>query len=212
MFQTIKCFFIEEEGQDFSEMPMKRLNQVTALTDTQGPLDIPVSFIPPDPSFTEWRLDAYGEPAVAYALRGCFRTSAVVGNRLEVWGGDYPVVCVLVEDAENTNVVYSLDGHDYTAPAIPTRSFLLFGYVADGLWVWLSIQSDPEVEIVDPAKYASERLTVATLYDSQPWDAGWLKDRYGLILRLLPENWQDITNEADKQAILDGINLYIGEK
>lgn len=196
----------------FAEMPMRQLGQVTALTDSLGPLEFPVSFIPPHPDFKEWRVDAQGNPSVVYALRGCFRTSSVVGNRCEVWGGDYPVICVVVEDAEGISVLYSLDGHAYTAPAIPTRSFLLFGYLADGLWVWLGTQSDPKVEIVDLAKYANERLTVATLFDSQPWDAGWLKDRYGLSMRPLPENWRDMTNEADKQAILDGLNLYIGGK
>jgi len=170
---------------------------------------IPVSFIPPDPSFTEWRLDANGEPAVTYALRGCFRTSSVVGNHLEVWGGDYPIICVLVEDAENTNVIYSLDGHDYTAPATPSRSFLLFGYVADGLWVWLGTQDAPKVEIKDPGKYANERLTVATLYDAQPWDAPWLSYRYGLTMWPLPEHWQTLTDEAEKQAILEGLNEYM---
>ena len=43
-----------------------------------------------------------------------------------------PVICLVVEDAENTHIVYSLDGHTYTSTATPMRSFLLFGYLSDG--------------------------------------------------------------------------------
>ena len=82
----------------FDEMPMQRLDQVTILADT-GPLDVPVSFIPPDPDFTEWRVNARGESSVTYALRGCFRTSTIVGSKIETWGGEYPVICVVIEDA-----------------------------------------------------------------------------------------------------------------
>ena len=189
----------------FEEMPMQRLDQVTILADA-GPLDVPVSFIPPNPDFTEWRVNARGESAVTYALRGCFRTSSIVGNRLEIWGGDYPVICVVVEDAENTDVVYQLGEHIYTSPAIPTRSFLLFGYSGDGLWKWLGTQSDPKVEIDAPGKFANDRLTIATLYDSQPWDMKWLKMQYGLGIQPLPANWRESHDEADMQAILSGLN------
>ena len=192
----------------FVEMPMQQLDQVTILADT-GPLDVPVSFIPPDPDFTEWRVNARGESSVTYALRGCFRTSSIVGNKLETWGGEYPVICVVSEDAENTNVVYQLGEHIYTSPAIPTRSFLLFGYSGDGLWNWLGTQSDPKVEIDDPAKYANDRLTIATLYDSQPWDTKWLKMQYGLEVQSPPSNWQDKTAESDMQAILSGLKGFI---
>ena len=189
----------------FDEMPMQRLDQVTILADA-GPLDVPVSFIPPAPDFTEWRVNAHGEPSVIYALRGCFRTSSIVGNRLETWGGEYPVICVVIEDAENTNVIYQLGEHIYTSTAVPTRSFLLFGYSGDGLWTWLGTQSDPKVEIDDPAKYANDRLTTATLYDSQPWDMKWLKMQYGLEMQPPPPNWRDQTDESDMQAILSGLN------
>lgn len=193
----------------FYEMPMKHLHQVTILTETNGPLDIPVSFIPPNPDFTEWRVNANGESSVVYALRGCFRTSSVVGNRLETWGGDYPVICVVIEDAENTSVIYRLGEHIYTSPAIPTRSFLLFGYAGDGSWAWLGTQSDPKIEIDDAAKYANDRLTIATLYDSQPWDMKWVTRRYSLEMKALPESWITKTDEMDKQAILSGLNAFV---
>lgn len=190
----------------FDEMPMKPHDQVSILTDTKGPMTVPVSFISPRPDFTEWRVDVNGSPSVSYGLRGCFRTANVVGNRLETWGGDYPVICVVAEDAEGANTVFTLNGHLYAAPVISTRSFLLFGYAENGVWMWLGTQSNPQITIDDPVKNAKERLTVATLYDSQPWDAKWLDEQYHLTMRPLPENWRSATSETDKQAILDRLN------
>jgi len=198
------------ERLGFTEMPMRQLNEVTIPYDTRGLAAVPVSFIPPNPDLTEWRLNVNGEAAVTYALRGCFRTSTTRGNRVETWGGDYSVICLVVEDAENTRVVYSLNGHAYTSSTIPTRSFLLFGYLEDGLWIWLGMQENPKHEITDPEIFASERETIATMYDSQPWDAKWLSMRYHLDLQAPPENWQNLNDENEKQAILDALSSDVG--
>ncbi len=194
------------ERLGFTEMPMRQLNEVTIPYDTRGLAAVPVSFIPPNPNFTEWHIKAGGEAAITYALRGCFRTSSVVGNRVEIWGGDYPVICLVVEDAENSYIVYSLDDHVYTSSATPMRSFLLFGYLQDGLWVWLGTKENPRHEITDPEIFANERLTIATMYDSRPWDAKWLSQRYHLDMQALPENWQVLNDENEKQAILDALS------
>ncbi len=190
----------------FADMPMRPLDTVTIPVDSRGLAAVPVSFISPDPALTEWHLKASGEAAVTYALRGCFRTTTVTGNRVEIWGGDYPVICLVVEDAENTSIVYSLDGHAYTSDATPIRSFLLFGYLKDGLWVWLGTQDDPKHEITDPEIFAHERLTIATMYDSQPWDAKWLQTYYHLDMQSPPENWQSLNEESEKQAILNALS------
>ncbi|CAG0972811.1 hypothetical protein ANAEL_01275 [Anaerolineales bacterium] len=192
----------------FTAMPMRQVKTVTIPANAKGLADVPVSFIPPNPHLTEWRLDANGEAAVTYALRGCFRTSTVVGNRVEIWGGEYPVICLVVEDAENTHIIYSLNGHTYTSTAKPTRSFLLFGYLpdGDGNWVWLGTQNDPKLEITDPQANANERLSIATMYDSHPWDAKWLMDAHHLVMQPPPENWRSMTDENEKQAILNGIS------
>jgi hypothetical protein len=126
----------------------------------------------------------------------------VKGNRVEIWGGEYPVICLVVEDAENTHILYALNDHIYTSTATPIRSFLLCGYLGDGQWVWLGTQTEPKLEITDAKENASDRLTVATLYDSQPWDAKWLSTTYHLDMQTLPENWQSLTDENDKQYIL----------
>src|SRR5690606_35059025 len=65
-------------------------------------------------------------------------------------------------------------------------------------WVWLGTQTEPKLEITDEEVNANERLTVATLYDSQPWDAKWLLDRYHLSMKPLPEHWQHMTDEDEK--------------
>jgi hypothetical protein len=186
----------------FTEMPMRQMETVTLPRDANDLVDVPVSFIPPNPDFKEWRLNANGEAAVTYALRGCFETSSVKGNRVEIWGGEYPVICLVVEDAENTHILYALNDHMYISPATPMRSFLLFGYLCDGQWVWLGTQTEPKLEITDAKENASDRLTVATLYDSQPWDAKWLSNTWHLDMQPLPENWQSLTDENEKQYIL----------
>jgi len=190
----------------FETMPMRQLKHVQALGNRDGPQDMPVNFIPAQPDFSEWHVDANGNPAVTYALRGCFRTATIVGNKVEVWGGDYSVICMVIEDAEASQIVYALDGHVFTSPATPTRSYLLFGYEGDGLWVWLGTRENPKMPIDNPAQFAKDRLTIATLYDSQPWDVQWLKSKYGLTMQPLPENWQNQTEETEKQAILTALN------
>ncbi|MBX3039052.1 MAG: hypothetical protein KF758_19225 [Anaerolineales bacterium] len=190
----------------FPQMPMRPLSHVTIPANADDLIDVPVSFIPSHPNLREWRLNGNGEAAVIYALRGCFKTSTVVGNRVEIWGGDYAVICLVVEDAENEAIVYVLDEHIYTSKAIPMRSFLLFGYDTDETWVWLGTQTEPKLEITDEEVNANERLTVATLYDSRPWDAKWLLDRYHLSMQPLPEHWQSMTNEDEKIFILNALS------
>jgi hypothetical protein len=186
----------------FTEMPMRQMETVTIPKNANELVDVPVSFIPTHPDFKEWRLNANSKASVTYALRGCFETSSVEGNHVDVWGGEYPVICLVVEDAENTQILYALNGHMYTSPATPMRSFLLFGYLGDDHWVWLGTQTEPKLEITDGEEIASDRLAVATLYDSQPWDAKWLSTAHHLDMQPLPENWQTMINENEKQYIL----------
>jgi len=190
----------------YTEMPMRQMETVTIPNDADALVDVPVSFIPPEPDFTEWRVNAQGEPSITYALRGCFRTSSITGNRLEIWGGDYSAMCIVIEDADGANAIYQLGDHVYTSPTNPTRSFLLFGYTGNDLWIWLGTRSDPKIEIDDPETFARDRLTIATLYDSQPWDMKWLKAHYDLEMQPLPDDWSLRTDENDKQAILSGLN------
>ncbi len=195
----------------FPELPMARLEQARIPSDPDGFQEVAVSFIPPHPDFAEWRLTASGEAAITLALRGCYRTSDVVGGQRVEWGGGYPVICLVVEDAENAYAIYALDGHVFTMNAAPMRSLLLFGYAGNGPWVWLGTQESPRVEISDPASNARERQTVAELYGSGSWDTGWLEARFGLTEKPLPVDWQSYTNESEGQIILTLLNENLEE-
>jgi hypothetical protein len=59
------------------------------------------------------------------------------------------------------------------------------------------------LEITNPQANADERLTIATLYDSEPWDAKWLMNTYHLVMQPPPENWQVMTDESERQAIMN---------
>lgn len=199
------------EALGFADLPMRRLSEVTALTNTKGPVSIPVSFTPPHPNFAEWRVTGDGQPALNYALRGCFRTYEIVGNQAKTWNQDYPVICVLSEDSFGAQIVFQLDGHTFTSPAEPTRSFALFGYSGEGNWVWLGTQKEPKVNLSTLPDFQQEAQLAAKFQNLPVWDVAWLNETYNLPARTLPEGWQSLTNEADKQAILEGLNTTLSE-
>ena len=120
-------------------------------------------------------------------------------------------MCVVAEDAENTYTVYELAGHIFTSPATPTRSYLLFGYAGDDLWVWLGTQESPKTRIEDSSLAANERTTLAALFDSRPWDGRWLETYMGMVMQPLPENWQAKTDETESLAILNLLNVSLQE-
>ncbi len=195
----------------FEEMPLRPLDQASIPDSASRPVEIQLNFIPPHPGLAEWRITDSGQPAVDYGLRGCFRTRTVTGNTVETWGGDYEVVCMVAEDVTNSHVVYALDGHVFTADASPMRSFLLFGYAGDGLWVWLGARSDPQTLIDNEEKFANERLTYATLYDAESWTTDWWNSRFGLKMKSLPDDWQSMTATEDHDYILSTLNQYLEE-
>lgn len=199
------------EALGFADFPMRQVREVTALTNTKGPLPIGVSFTPPHPDFAEWRVSEAGHPALVYALRGCFRTYRVVGNRAQPWNKDYPVLCVLSEDSAGSQIVFQLDGKTFTSPAKPTRSFALFGYTVEGGWVWLGTQNEPKVSLETLPGFLKDAQTSAGMHDLPVWDAAWLAETYGLPGKGLPEDWQAMTNESDKQVILEALNAALQE-
>lgn len=190
----------------FSEFPMRQMSEVTALTNTKGPLSLAVSFTPAHPDFAEWRVNPNGETAIVYAMRGCFRTYEVVGNQAQEWNVDYPVICVLSEDSSGSQIVFQLDGHTFTSPSAPTRSFALFGYTGNGDWVWLGTQKEPKVGLETIPDFLEEARTSAEQFGLPVWDTAWLEKNFELPAKPLPESWQSHTQESDKQAILSGLN------
>jgi hypothetical protein len=195
----------------FPDLPMQRLNQVMAMTNTRGPLSLEMSFTPPHPDFAEWRVDKSGSPAISYALRGCFRTDTIVGNKSEAWNADDAVICALSEDSAATQVVIKLNSPTYTSSAAPTRSFVLFGYTTDGKWLWLGTQQEPRIDLGTLPDPGQEAKFSAEQYGAILWDATWLQQAYGLSMKPLPENWQGATFDADRNDILSGLNIYLNK-
>lgn len=195
----------------FAEMPFQRLSEITILTDTQGPLPMQVSFTPTHPDFAEWRVDAHGKPALAYALRGCFRAGTVAGNQTRLWNQAYPVICTLSEDSFGTQIVFGLDGHTATSEAKPTRSYVLFGYAGEGQWVWLGTQKEPKVGLENLPNFASEAAASARANGEAVWNAAWLEETFGLGMKTLPENWQTASDETERQTILEALNAFMQE-
>jgi len=212
---ALRSGYSRSEARDalgFDEMPIVLIDQITIKTEGEALQEMSLRFTPPHPELTEWRVDENGDPAVSYGLRGCFRTSSVVGNRVSIWGGDYPVVCVVAEDAENYFIIYSLDEHLYTAIGAPTRSYLLFGYTAEHQWLWLGTQESPKIAINDSIDAASDREVIALLFDSRPWDAAWLEEYAGLTFQSLPEDWLAAREKEEGIAILQILDKYLQEE
>lgn len=199
------------EALGFADFPMRRLNEVAALTDTKGPASLQVSFTPPHPDFAEWRVGGDGKPAISYALRGCFRTFEVVGNQAKSWNQDYPVICTLSEDSSGSGVVYQLGGHTYASFSEPIRSFALFGYAGNGNWVWLGTQKEPKTSLSDMPNFREDASLTAKLHDLPVWDGAWLEETYGLAGKTLPDGWQSMTSDEDKQDILETLNAFMNE-
>ncbi len=199
------------ETLGFSAAPLELVNEVITITNTQEPASALVTFTPPHPDFAEWRVDSDGASAIAYALRGCFRTSRVIGNQSQPWNEDYPVLCVLSEDSTASFVTVALDGHVYTSEAEPMRTFALFGYRGAGEWLWLGTHQEPKVPLAKLKDFQVEAQAVSDLYGAELWDVAWLGDSFGLELQPLPENWQNAQSDADLKIILNELNRYLAE-
>jgi hypothetical protein len=196
----------------FDELPMVQVESVMAMTDTKGPLEIPVNYAPPLPDFRQWRFGFDEKPAVQYTLRGCFRTYTLTGTTKEAWNDEYPVICTVAEDAEIVGSIASLDEHLFAGiskEAVPYRSFLLFGYRGDGEWVWLGIQKQPTFTFKTFDEAQQDREQISAQYGAPVWNADWLQATYGLVMKPFPDNWQaSIDDQAAMQAILDAIKAY----
>jgi hypothetical protein len=193
----------------FDGLPIIQSASVMAMTDTKGPVEIPVNYTPPLPDFRQWRFGFDEQPSVRYSLRGCFRTYNLVGTEKQVWNEQYPVICTVAEDAEIAGSIASLGDHLFAGigkEAVPYRSFLLFGYQGNGEWVWLGIQKEPTFTFKSFDEAQQDREQISKQYGAPIWDAEWLQTTYGLAMKPFPENWRaGIDDKTAMQAILDAI-------
>jgi hypothetical protein len=183
------------------EIPWEPAQSITGLTNTKGPMVIPLEMEwASHPSFRTWVVDAEGHPALAYSLRGCYRTRVIVGNRTESWGR-YPVICVLAYDRDPGWTVTELGelhfSVDLTAE-LPPRRFALFGYAGER-WVLLGELRDRQVTMEESSPAFQERAQVTERYGTVPWDTAWLEATFGLTMHPLPDAWQRF--DADPAVI-----------
>lgn len=186
---------------DFPTLPWRPAQSIKGLTNTKGPMDIPLEMEwAPHPAFRTWVVDSDGQPALAYSLRGCYRTRAIVGSEVDLWG-PYPVICVLAYDREPGWTVVELGEQRFTVDLtsmLPGRRFAFFGYSAE-TWVLLGEPSDWQMAIEEASVAGQEREKVTARYGAAPLDSTWLQTTYGLDMHPLPGDWQ--TFGADPDAI-----------
>lgn len=206
---------IEKLG--FSSMPMTmQTGTLTILTDNKGPVSVQMLISPQVPDLAQWAIDKSGNPATKMALRGCFRTSTFAGNERQDWGDGYEVICVVSKDTEAVYGLMQLGEHVFTGgdgQVSASRTFLLFGY-KEKSWTWLGWCEDAGrvsyEEIGLTAELASaDREMKSSIFGLSHWDSEWLEESYGMAMKALPNDWQDATDTAKRDAILNEINAYL---
>lgn len=201
----------------FAEAPRKLQPTIKAMTNTKGPMDIELSYSETwkgrfHPEYRTWQLDDAEQPAIAYTLRGCFRTSTIVGNERRVWG-EYPVICVVSQDIMANWVFRRISEAQYAQGGYgAVRLFSLFGYQSEGVWVFLGSQKEPVTPFTDYAKMEEDRVFTAGLHNLRVWDSGWVETIFGLAMKPLPEGWQTKTNQADFDALQSIIKAFAQEQ
>ena len=198
------------EQLDFTEVPWEPAQSIKGLTNTKGPMVIPLDMEwAPHPAFRTWVVDAEGQPALTYSLRGCYRTRAIVGHKAESWGR-YPVICVLAYDRDPGWTVTELGEQRFSVDltsVLPLRRLILFGYSGEK-WVLLGAPSGRQIAIEEPSTAGEERERVTARYGAIPWDVVWLEATFGLTMHPLPENWQHLGADPD---VIQAITTQLDE-
>ena len=205
------------EKLGFSSMPMTMQTGIlTILTDNKGPLSVQMLISPQVPDLAQWTIDQSGEPATTMALRGCFRTSTFAGNEQQDWGDGYDVICVVSKDTEAAYGVMQLGEDLFTGgdgQVAASRTFLLFGY-KEKSWTWLGWRKDggrvsyEEIGLTTEQARADREMK-SSIFGLSHWDSAWLEESYGMAMKPLPDDWQDATDTATRDAILNEINAFL---
>ena len=194
----------------FDRSPLAYPGSINVMTNTKGPVKVALYGKPSNPAFSQWFVSGDGQPAVVFSLRGCFRTQTVVGNDVQSWGSDYPVICELGEDRINAYGFMSLAGDSYTDGTSGSgRQFALFAYDGKG-WVWLGEKSDLYVK-TKPQSVLKEIQFYSTPYGAPIWDSHWFAESYGVAPKTLPENWLSYTDVKARDSIGQELNIVQGE-
>jgi hypothetical protein len=204
------------EKLGFSAMPMTmQTGELTILTDNKGPVSVQILISPQVPELAQWAIDHSGNPATTMALRGCFRTSTFTGNERQDWGDGYEVICVVSKDTEAAYGLMQLGEHLFTGgngQVKASRTFLLFGY-KEKSWTWLGWREDggrvgyEEIGLTTELAGADRQMK-SSIFSLPLWDSAWLEESYGMVMKPLPDNWQEARDTATRDAILSEINAY----
>jgi hypothetical protein len=201
----------------FSTMPMTmQTGELTILTDNKGPVAVQMLISPQMPELAQWAIDQSGNPAATMALRGCFRTSTFAGNEQQDWGDGYDVICVVSKDTEAAYGVMQLGEHLFTGgdgQVLASRTFLLIGY-KEKSWTWLGWREDggrvgyEEIGLTTELASADREMK-SSIFGLPLWDNTWLEESHGLAMKALPDDWQEATDTATRDAILNEINAFL---
>ena len=183
----------------FEADPWRPTQEIVGLTNTKGPMLLGTSMETAYPDYYRWQVDADGDPALIYTMRGCYRTQ-------EDWGTGYPVLCVVTRDSPPRWSVHKYGQHHQVSIDLTdqlwVREWILFGYAGNGLWVLVGDWKDLIYDIEDPDRTQVDRETYARRFDTGPWDAYWLEAEYGLTMRPLPSGWQTHSDPSVFQAMV----------
>ena len=194
----------------YTDFPMAQMTEVNVADNEQGHKAIKVSFVPPVPNFTEWYFNGKGNPAVAIAIRGCFRTFTIVGNLKQEWEKGYPLICEVSMDVEASNMIMCLDNRCYASPYNPTRFYALYGYSDEHAWIWLGNEKDKTVSGIKAEEVQADRNDLMLSHrQAAAWDADWLAKNFLLAAEPLPAHWQSLTSQDDLQAIVNSLNAQM---
>ncbi|NCP16042.1 hypothetical protein GW866_03230 [bacterium] len=189
----------------FEEMPFKPVTKMKIMTDYKGPMEMTVSWseLSFNPELRFWGVRNDGKPGRIFVLRGCYRTSTIVGLKVEEWG-DYPVMCSISDDTEREWLIgeWGAKGFAAYSDSGGFRHFQQFGYAGNGAWVYIGQQKDPSIPLAGLSDISKERASMAEAHGVAVWDAEWVEQTYGIPMHELPQDWQSLGTE-NLQSILD---------
>ena len=201
----------------FSAMPMTmQTGELTILTDNKGPVPVKMLISPQVPDLAQWAINKSADPTATMVLRGCFRTSTFAGNERRDWGDGYEVICVVSKDTEAAYGLMQLGENLFTGgdgQVSASRTFLLFGYQEKN-WTWLGWREDggrvsyEEIGLTNELARADREMK-SSIFGLPLWDNAWLEESYGIVMKALPDDWQEATDTEARDAILNEINAYL---
>ena len=196
----------------FTQLPAQmKMSEIKVLDPIGNPLEASLVMVPLSADYSEWFIDGEYLPAVYYFPQGCFRgidtrIDVVGSSNAQIWNGNYPVICYVIEDNAATHIIMSLGGHLFSSSINPVRSYLYFGYDPETKqWDWLGIDENLHYS-TDVAAMSSDHKNYLGQYGGSVWSAQWLSHTYDLAMKTLPASWQTANGRVALQAILDSVS------